>query len=178
MSPRLLLLIVALAAAVRTEAAPPERGTRSASRSRQFVIFCPDAALRGRVGGLVEEIKTDVLELLGEGVDRWKMPIVISLAPPTGRTRPPVLFQMIATPEGAKIEIDAEIGSDLAAVNLRKQVVRAVLLEMSYRGRPAILGGEASPGGAVVAGGWRDRDLPAARSGGGFGAVPAAGGDE
>ena len=66
MNPRLLLLIAALAAAVRTEAAPPETGTRSVSRSRQFVIFCPDAALRGRVAGLVEEIKSDVLELLGE----------------------------------------------------------------------------------------------------------------
>ena len=134
-----LLLIAALAAAVRADAAPVER---SVSRSRQFVIFCPDAALRGQVAGLVEEIKADVYELLGESADRWKLPVVISLAPPSGRTRPPVTFQMISTPEGAKIDIDAEIGAELAAVNLRKQVVRAVLLEIAYRDRRPIRGGE------------------------------------
>ena len=143
MTPRHLLLIAALAAAVRTDAAPPDPATRSVSQSRQFVIYCPDAALRGRVAGLVDEIKTDVIELLGEAGDRWKIPIVISLAPPAGRTRPPVIFQMISTPEGAKIEIDAEIGTDPAAVNLRKQIVRAVLLEFAYRARAPIRGGEA-----------------------------------
>ena len=137
--PRHLLLIAALAVAVRADAAAVER---SVSRSRQFVIFCPDAALRGQVAGLVEEIKADVYELLGESADRWKLPVVISLAPLSGRTRPPVTFQMISTPEGGKIDIDAEIGAELAAVNLRKQVVRAVLLEIAYRDRPPIRGGQ------------------------------------
>ena len=139
MKPRHLLLIAALAVAARTDAASVER---SVSRSRQFVVFCPDASLRGQVAGLVEEVKADVYELLGESADRWKFPVVITLAPPSGQTRPPVVFQMISTPEGAKIDIDAELGGDLAAVNLRKQVVRAVLLEIAYRDRPPIRGGE------------------------------------
>ena len=139
MRSRHLLLVAALLAMVRAEAAP---AIRSVSRSRQFVIFCPDAALRGQVAGLVEEIKADVYELLGESADRWKMPVVISLAPPGGKTRPPVIFRLISTPEGAKIDIDAEMGADPAAVNLRKQVVRAVLLEIAYRDRPPIRGGQ------------------------------------
>ena len=144
MRPRHLLLIAALAAAARVDAAPPDPATRTVSRFKQFVIYCPDAQLRGQIAGLVEEIKADVYDLLGENADgwRWKIPIVISLAPASGRTRPPVIFQMISTPEGAKIDIDAEIGADPAAVNLRKQVVRAVLLEIAYRDRPPIRGGQ------------------------------------
>ena len=144
MNPRQLLLLAALLAAARVEAAPPDPATRTVSRFKQFVIYCPDAALRGQVAGLAEEIKADVYDLLGENADgwHWKIPIVISLAPSDGRTRPPVIFQMIWTPEGSKIEIDAEIGADPAAVHLRKQVVRAVLLEIAYRDRPPVRGGQ------------------------------------
>jgi hypothetical protein len=142
MSPRRLLVIAALAAVVRVDAAPPDPATRSVSRFRQFVIYCPDASLRRQVASLVEEVKSDVLELLGEADGRWKIPIVLSLVPSSGDSRPPVVFQMIATPEGPKIEIDVEIGTDLAAVNLRKQIVRAVLLEIAYRDRPPVRGGE------------------------------------
>ncbi len=144
MSPRHLLLIAALAAAARVDAAPPDPATRTVSRFKQFVIYCPDAPLRGQIAGLTEEVKADVHELLGEsdGGWHWKIPIVISLAPASGRTRPPVIFQMIWTPEGAKIDIDAEIGADPAAVNLRRQIVRAVLLEIAYRDRPPIRGGQ------------------------------------
>ena len=49
---------------------------------------------------------------------------------------------MFATPGGSKIEINIEIGQDPVAVNLRKQIVRAVLLDYAYRDRPPILGGE------------------------------------
>ena len=140
---RHLLLIAALAAAARTDAATPVAAGRSVSRSRQFIIYCADAPLRRQIESLVEEVKSDVYELLGEGSDHWKSPIVISLKPATSRNRSPVIFQMVSTPDGPKIDIDAQIGADPAAVNLRKQVVRAVLLEIGYRGRPAIRGGEA-----------------------------------
>ncbi len=143
MSGRHLLLVAALAvAAGRMDAAPPDDSGRSVSRSRQCVIFCPDAALRWQVESLVEEMKADVYDLLGESSDRWKCPIIISLKPATGRVQPPVRFQMVATPDGPKIDIDAEIGADPAAVNLRRQIVRAVLLDIAYRARPPIRGGE------------------------------------
>lgn len=142
MNARHLLLIATLVAAVRVDAAPPGAKDRSISRSRQFIIFCPDAPLRRQVETLVEEVKADIYELLGESGDRWKLPIVISIAPPEGPKRAPVILKMISTPEGPKIDIDAVLGTDLAAVNLQKQVVRAVLLEIAYRTRPPIRGGE------------------------------------
>ena len=142
MNSRHLLVVAAFAAVARVDAAPPDPAARSVSRYRQFVIYCPNDVLRRQAASLVEEVKTDVLELLGESDGRWKIPVVISLTPPAGRPRPPVILQMIATPEGAKIEIDAEIGSDLAAVNLRKQIVRALLLEFAYRDRATVRGGE------------------------------------
>ena len=132
MSPRHLLTLAALAAVVRAEAASLD----------QFVIFCGDAPLRRQVETLAKETRSEVCELIGERTDRGKIPIVISLKPAAGRARPPVVFQMIATPEGAKIEIDAEIGAEPAVVNLRRQIVRAVLLEIAYRDRPPVRGGE------------------------------------
>ena len=132
MNPRHLLVIAAFAAMVRAEAAPLD----------QFVIFCPDAPLRRQVETLAKDTRSDVCELIGERSDHGKIPIVISLKPAAGRSRPPVIFQMIATPEGAKIEIDAVIGADPSVVNLRRQIVRAVLLEIAYRDRPPVRGGE------------------------------------
>ena len=132
MSPRHLLTLAALAAVVRAEAASLD----------QFVIFCGDAPLRRQVETLAKETRSEVCELIGERTDRGKIPIVISLKPAAGRARPPVVFQRLATPEGAKIEIDAEIGADPAVVNLRRQIVRAVLLEIAYRDRPPVRGGE------------------------------------
>ena len=142
MSPRHLLTLAVLAAVVRVDAAVPDRANRVESGSKQFIVFCPDKALCRQAADLAEEVKADVLGLLGEQEGREKIPIVISIAPPVGRKRPPVIFQMVATPEGPKIEIDAVIGTDLAAVNLRRQIVRAVLLEIAWRDRPPIRGGE------------------------------------
>ncbi len=144
MNRRHLLLIAALAATVRADAAPPSPATRSVTGGGQFIIYCPDAALRRQIVSLAEEVEVDVLELLGDPRDSWKAPIVISLRTPVGSGyRPPVVLQMIATPEGTKIDIDVEIRGDLAVINLRKQIVRAMLLEFSYRNRPPIRGGEA-----------------------------------
>ena len=143
MNARHLLLIVASVAAMRTDGVSADRENRTISRSKQFVVYCEDAPLRRQVASLTEEIKTDVLELLGESGDRWKIPILITLAPSAGQTRQAVIFQMVATPDGTKINIDAEIGANPAAVNLRRQIVRAVLLEISRRERPAIRGNEA-----------------------------------
>lgn len=115
---------------------------RSVSNSKQFIIFCQDAALRGRVVGFVEEVKTDTLRLLGES-DRWKIPVVISLerAAVPSAVETPVAVLVQETPEGPKIQIDVRIGDDPAAVNLQRHIVRTVLLEFAYRER-AIRGGQ------------------------------------
>jgi hypothetical protein len=141
MSLRVLLLAAALGvAAVRADAAMPDPKTRSTSSSRQFIVYCPDAALRGRITGFVDDVRADVLELLGDAGHLPKIPIVVTIEKAPAPGGAPVRFQMFSTPEGPKIQIDVAIGDEPA--NLRKEIVRAVLLEYAYAGRPAIEGGE------------------------------------
>lgn len=130
-----LVFLLALASAV--EAAIPQ--ARSVSSSKQFTVYCDDAALRGRVVGFVEEVKSGLLELLAEP-DRAKSPIIITLGrAPTARAVP-VRLHAFEGPGGSTIEIDVQIGDDPAAVHLRKHIVRALLLELTYRDRGGIKG--------------------------------------
>ena len=46
---------------------------RSDSASKQFSIYCEDVRLRHRVVSFVEDVKADVLHVLGE-TDRWRTP--------------------------------------------------------------------------------------------------------
>jgi hypothetical protein len=142
MNVRQLLWAAFLVMAAARSPAAPEPGTRSISGNGQFIIYCPDAALRSRISSLVVEVKSDLLALLGEGTDRWKIPIVVVLGQAQAPGQTPVKFQMIATPDGSKIEIDAEIGNDPTAVNLRRQIVRGILLEIAWRDRPPIRAGQ------------------------------------
>ncbi len=140
MSPRsLLLFAVILTALGRAEAA--DLPARSISSSKQFIIYCDDATLRGRVTGFAEEVKDQVLSLLGEG-DRWKAPIIISLARAASPKSTPVTVRMFETPDGPSVQIEAQIGDDPKEIHLQKQIVRAVLLEIEYRDRAKVKGGE------------------------------------
>lgn len=114
---------------------------RSESSSKQFVVFSDDVRLRQRVAGFVEEVKSDVLRLLGEG-DRWKAPIVITLerASTLQPGQPPVVLRLIETQPGFKVEIDVKVGDDPTVVNLQKHIIRAVLLEYAYR-HTGVVGG-------------------------------------
>src|SRR5258708_2789197 len=91
---------------------------RSESSSKQFVVFCEDVRLRQRVASFVEEVKADVLRLLGE-TDRWKAPIVITLerASTLEAGEPPAKLRLIETQPGFKVEIDVKVGEDPASVN-------------------------------------------------------------
>ena len=130
-------LFLALAGA---EAVDPKQ--RSDSSSQQFSIYCDDVRLRHRVVSFAEEVKTDILQLMGLP-DRWRAPIVITIEKQTAANPgPPSVLRLVETPGGPKIAIDVRIGDDPAAVNLQKQIVRAVLLEFAYRDTP-IRGGVA-----------------------------------
>ena len=111
---------------------------RSVSQSRQFVVFSSDVRLRQRVASYADELTDDVKELLG-GLGLWRTPIVITLdraSTLNERVEPPGVLRLVDTPAGQKIEIDVKIGSDPAAVNMQKLLLRALLLEYAYRGRP------------------------------------------
>ncbi len=114
---------------------------RTESNTRQFVIYSEDVRLRQRVASFAEEVKTDVLQLLNAG-DLWRGPIVITLARPTTQemSQPPVRLRLVETLKpGLKVELTVLLGDDPAAVNLRKHLIRAVLLEYAYR-EPGVVG--------------------------------------
>jgi hypothetical protein len=79
----------------------------------------------------------DVKDLLG-GLGLWRTPIVITLdrASAPDRAEPSAVLRLVDTPAGQKIEIDVKIGDDPAAANMQRLLLRALLLEYAYRGRP------------------------------------------
>lgn len=132
---RMAMAVLAVLLAALLPAAAIDPRHHSDSASKQFSVFCEDVPLRMRVVSFAEEVKRDVLQLLGEK-DAWKAPIVIAIeAKSTSRPgEPPAQVRLIESVTGFKIQIDVRIGEDPSEVNLQKQIVRAVLLEYSYRG--------------------------------------------
>ena len=131
MSRRALAVLVALLLAPRLAGAVD---LRQHSDWKQFSVYCEDLPLRMRVVSLAGEVQREVMQLLGEG-DGWKAPIVIvieraSAAQPGERAANVRLLESLP---GFKVQIDVRVGDDPAAVNLQRQIVRAVLLEYAYR---------------------------------------------
>lgn len=116
---------------------------RSVSNSGQFAIYCDDRDLRGRVVGFVEEIKGEILRALHES-DDWKFPIVVAIEPDAApqTQAAPVTITLVNTVAGPKVDVAVRIGGDPSKVFLQRHIVHALLLEMAYRDRPPIRGGE------------------------------------
>jgi hypothetical protein len=112
---------------------------RTTSSSKQFVIYCEDAALRGRIAGFVEDVKQQTYELLDWQDRGQRIPVVVMLQP--GET--PVSVRLFQTPEGPTIHVDARIGKNPADIHLQKHIIRAVMLDFTYRDRPLPPAGEA-----------------------------------
>ncbi|MEI7776786.1 MAG: hypothetical protein WCK17_18670, partial [Verrucomicrobiota bacterium] len=110
---------------------------RSTSSSGQFIVYCDDREVRSRVVSTAEEIKADMLRVLHE-TDYGKFPIVITIEPADpDKPLPPVAVQLVNTIAGPKIDIVVHFGDDPAKVFLQRHIIRALLLDMAYRDRPA-----------------------------------------
>ena len=120
-----------------------ELKNRSISSSGQFIIYCDDRQARGKVSSFTEETKTECLRLLHER-DEWKFPIVISLdaAPAQDQQAAPVTVTLVNTVAGPKIDVAVRVGDDPSKVSLDRHIVSALLLEMAYRDRPPVKGGD------------------------------------
>ncbi len=107
---------------------------RQHSDAKQFSVYCEDVPLRMRVVSFAGEVRRDVMQLLGEG-EAWTAPIVIVIERATAAQpgEPAAKVRLIESLPGFKVQIDVRIGADPAAVNLQRQIVRAVLLEYAYR---------------------------------------------
>jgi hypothetical protein len=125
-------IVAAFIAALAVAQGAVDLRARSTSSSKQFIIFCEDAGLRAQTTTFVEEVKRDVLALLGQP-DRWRIPIVVAVERGTGAR--PVSVRFAETPDGPTIQVHARIGDDPASDPLLRHVVRAVMLDFIYRDR-------------------------------------------
>ena len=108
---------------------------RSFSRTRQFVVYAHDGALRAAIGTLGEDTKEEMLRALALS-DQWKVPIVVDLRAPLAAMQdaaPPVRLSLAQTGASLKIELDLLIGEAGRGTRIRDELVRTLLLEMAYR---------------------------------------------
>jgi hypothetical protein len=119
--------------------APPER---SVSSSRQFLVYGADVPLRGAICDLAESTKRDVMNLI-EQRDEWTTPIVINAQYPQANLpeRPRAALSFSQTGFGLKIQLDLTIGSDASQPGLRRELLRAILLQIMYRPKSDLAAG-------------------------------------
>ncbi len=116
---------------------------RSVSTSRQFIVFGADAHLRGSVAQAAEQVKSVLLAFL-HITDRWSVPILLNLAQPQANVPelPAVALNFSQTGAGLKIQLDLIVDRSFDPSVLRRETLRALLLEMSYRSLPSLPAGE------------------------------------
>jgi hypothetical protein len=120
-------------------AAPLER---SVSPSRQFIIFGGNRILRAAVSAAAERTKSKLLTLL-QVRDQWSVPILLNLQRPQANAPeiPSVLLNFSQTGAGLKIQLDLLLVPDFQPAVLQREILRTVLLEMSYRSLPSLPAG-------------------------------------
>jgi hypothetical protein len=120
---------------------------RSVSPSRQFIIYGTNAALRGAVSELAEQTKANLLALLRQP-DGWKTLIVVNLQPAQANLPeiPPAALRFSQIGFGLKLQLDLTIAQDVDAALVERELLRAILLEMIYRGEPNVAPGTAFVG--------------------------------
>jgi hypothetical protein len=125
-----------LAAAPTLFAAPREQST---STSHQFIVYGTDVAVRGAICDLAERTKHDLLALLDQR-DAWTTPIVINAQYPQANLPelPRLALNVSQTGFGLKLQLDLTIDSEISRPEVRRELLRALLLEMMYRGESNI----------------------------------------
>lgn len=98
--------------------------------------------MRSAVSDAAERTKSKLLALL-QVPDHWSVPILLHLQRPQANIPeiPSVLLNFSQTGAGLKIQLDLLITSDSQPGTLQREVLRAVLLEMSYRALPSLPAG-------------------------------------
>ena len=111
--------------------APPES---SVSTSRQFLVYGADVRLRGAICDLAERTKRDLLLLIDQR-DEWITPIVVNAQYPQANLpeTPRAALRFAQTGFGLKLQLDLTIDSDVSQTEVRRELLRAILLEMMYR---------------------------------------------
>ena len=140
------------------QATPPEQ---SISTSRQFIVYGTQVPIRGAICELAERTKHELLTLLGER-DNWVTPIVINTQPVQANLpeAPRLAVSVGQTGFGLKLQLDVIVDTSISAPELRREILRALLIELIYRGESTV------PAGTVYAAppDWLLDGVPAAES--------------
>jgi hypothetical protein len=112
----------------------PALPERSVSTSRQFLVYGTDIRLRAAICDLAERTKNDVLRLCDQR-DEWTTPIVVHARYPQANLpeTPRAALNFAQTGFGLKLQLDLTIVSDTRQPEVRRELLRAILLEMMYR---------------------------------------------
>ena len=114
----------------------------STSPSRQFVVYGPDAKVRGAISGLAEQTKTNLLGLLRQH-DDWKTSVVVNLQPQQANVPeiPAADLRFSQTGFGIKLQLDLTISKNVDVSVVERELLHAILLELIYRKQPHIIAG-------------------------------------
>jgi len=136
---RFVSVIVVILGAGSVSGVPFER---TVSSSRQFIVFGGDPRLRGAIADLAEHWKSNVLALLQTG-DNWLVPILLNIEQPQANLPeiPPAALNFSQTGAGLKIQLDLLITPEVDPAMVERELVRAILLEIAYRGSPLLPAG-------------------------------------
>jgi len=136
---RAAILISLVFAVGVLEAALP---AHTVSPTREFVIYGGDATLRGNVSELAEQTKMNFLALLRQR-DQWKTAVIINLLPQQANLPeiPPTDLRVTQTGFGVKFQLDLIVGEKIDSTSIERQLLRATLLEMFYRGKDDLAAG-------------------------------------
>ena len=111
--------------------APPQR---SVSTSRQFLVYGADVRLRAAICDLAERAKGDLLRLSDQR-DEWITPVVINARYPEANLpeAPRAALNFSQTGFGLKLQLDLTIVPGARQPEIRRELLRAILLEVMYR---------------------------------------------
>ncbi len=117
---------------------------RSISTSRQFIVYGTNVTVRGAICDFGERTKRELLTLLGQR-DGWTTPIVVNaqFAQANLPELPRLSVALGQTGFGLKLQLDLVIDSEVSRPEIRHELLRALVLEMMYRGHPTIPAGTA-----------------------------------
>jgi hypothetical protein len=112
---------------------------QSTSTSRQFIVYGTDVPVRGAICEFAERAKRELLAVLGQR-DVWTTPIVINARYPQANLPEMSRLSMDLgqTGSGLKLQIDLVIDAGINRPEIRREVLRALLLEMMYRAEPQL----------------------------------------
>jgi hypothetical protein len=117
---------------------------QSISTSRQFIVYGTDVAMRGAICDFAERTKRELLTLLDQR-DNWTTPIVINAQYPRANLpeSPRLSVDLAQTGFGLKLQLDLVIDSRVSRPEIRRELLRALVLEMIYRAQSNIPAGTA-----------------------------------